>query len=280
MTLIMLAIVAVTLLRWLDHLLHLARVDNAITAVEKETAKAIDSIFGAMSPHAIDPQPPADAETITAGSVGYVQNVDVEALRVLAEEHGLSIWIEAAPGCLTLSDTVLAAIAGRPDAATMTAMREAFTLDVERSFRQDPQFGFIVLGEIAAKALSPGINNPGVAKDVITSVVRLLEQWMRTRRDASQIAPGPVYWRGPTFETIVEDALLPVATNGSTAVTVAIRLQNVLSALHRSANEADRRVLVAFALESLTRSKAGIDHEPDFERIRRAAAGLADPRAD
>ena len=279
-TLIMLAIVAVTLLRWLDHLLHLARVDNAITAVELETAKAIDSVFGAQAPHTIDSQPPRGVEIIEAGSVGYVQNVDVEALRELAKKHGLSIWIEAAPGCLTLSDTVLASIAGRPDRVTVTAIREAFTLDVERSFRQDPQFGFIVLGEIAAKALSPGINNPGVAKDVITSVVRLLEQWMRTRRAAPCVAPGPVYWRGPTFETIVEDALLPVATNGSTAVTVAIRLQNVLSALHRSANDADRRVLVAFALESLTRSKAGIDHEPDFDRIRRAATDLADAKAN
>ena len=105
---------------------------------------------------------------------------------------------------------------------------------------------------------------------------------MDADRDATppRLAPGPVYWCGPTFETIVEDALLPVATNGSTAVTVAIRLQNVLSALHRSANDADRRVLVDFALESLARSKAGIDHQPDFDRIRRAATDLAGTRAD
>ena len=272
-TLVVLAFVAVTLLRWLDQLLHLAQVDNAITAVEEETAKAVDSVFGALAPRSVKPRP-AETASVTAGRVAYVQNVDVAALREVAEDKCLQIWVEVAPGGLTLSDTRLAAIAGSPDEATLSEVHKAFTLSKERSFKQDPQFGFIVLGEIAAKALSPGINNPGVAKDVITSVVRLLEQWMRQRRNAPAAGTGPVHWCGPAFESVVDDALLPVATNGATAVTVAIRLQNVLAALQRSATEADRAVLIKFARETLSRSEVQIDHEPDKMRIRKAAEGL------
>ena len=272
-TLIMLAVVAVTLLRWLDQLLRLARVDHAIIAVERETAEAIDGLFGAAGPRTIDPAP-ANATPIIAGSVGYVQNVDVEALRKLAEKSGLSIWIRAVPGSFTVSDTVVAAVAGSPDAATNRAIRAAFTLDRERSFKQDPQFGFIVLGEIAAKALSAAVNNPGVAKDVITAVVRLLEHWMHRQKDAPPQQAGAVRWCAPSFEAVLEDALLPIAASGAAAVTVAIRLQNVLSALHRSANPDERRVIADFARETLSRSEMELDHEPDKRRIRAAAADL------
>ena len=272
-TLVVLAVVAVTLLRWIDHLLHLARVDDAITAVEEETAKAIDSAFGAPAPRTIDPVP-AHATPIHAGSVGYVQNVDVAALRKLAKKGGLSIWVKAPPGCFTVSDTVLAAVAGPANTKANKLIRAAFTLGRERSFGQDPQFGFIVLGEIAAKALSPGINNPGVAKDVITSIVRLLEQWMGQGRAAPDRADGAVRWCAPSFATVLEDALLPIATSGAAAVTVAIRLQNVLSALYRSATPEERRVILDFALETLSRSEAELDHEPDKCRIRDAAADL------
>lgn len=270
-TLIVLAIVAVTLLRWLDHLLKLARVENAITAVEHETSKAIEGVFGAGSPRAFDPPQPAHAATILAGKVGYVQNVDIEALRDIAEEHKLEIWVQAAPGYFTVPDTVLAAVTGQDDEGIRNEVRQAFSLGGDRSFTQDPEFGFIVLGEIAARALSPGINNPGVAKDVITSVIRLLDRWMTLRKRPSSDAGGRVRWCGPTFEKLLENGLLPVATNCSTAVTVAMRLQSVLSALQHSAGQDDRRVIADFARETLDRSERNLDHEPDKARIRHAA---------
>jgi hypothetical protein len=43
-----------------------------------------------------------------------------------------------------------------------------------RSFDQDPRFGAVVLTEIASRALSPGMNDPGTAIDVIGRAVRLL----------------------------------------------------------------------------------------------------------
>ncbi|WP_305804424.1 DUF2254 family protein [Stenotrophomonas sp. YIM B06876] len=41
----------------------------------------------------------------------------------------------------------------------------------QRSLDQDPRFGLLVLGEVASRALSPAINNPCTAIDVIGRAV-------------------------------------------------------------------------------------------------------------
>jgi hypothetical protein len=47
-----------------------------------------------------------------------------------------------------------------------TRLSSAFLVGPDRSFKQDPRFGMIVLSEIASRALSPGVNDPGTAIDV------------------------------------------------------------------------------------------------------------------
>ena len=271
-TLVMLAVVAVTLLRWLDQLLRLARVDHAIVAVEKETTKAMAGIFGARAPHR-QPTPAADAVTVSAGTIGYVQNIDVEALKKIAKTSGLRVWIRAVPGTFTLADTVLAEMRGVVGSEIQRDVRKAFTLGEERSFAQDPQFGLVVLSEIASRALSPGVNNPGVAKDVITSIVRLLDCWMALSKQEPCSTADRVFWCRSSITDLIEDALLSVSIDGATSVPVAIRLQNVLAALARSAGLEDREAIIRFAREALQRSENAITHDPDRTRVR-LAAGL------
>ena len=64
------------------------------------------------------------------------------------------------------------------DKEAQDAFCSAFAIGDSRSYDQDPRFGLIVLGEIAAKALSPGVNDPGTAIQVIGAGVRLLDVWL------------------------------------------------------------------------------------------------------
>ena len=75
-----------------------------------------------------------------------------------------------------------------PDEERLTAYRDAFTLEADRIFDQDPRYGLIVLGEIAGKALSSGINDPGAAIQVIGAGARLLDDWAMTCQAAAQAA--------------------------------------------------------------------------------------------
>lgn len=271
-TLVMLVVVAVTLLRWLDQLLRLVRVDNIIGEVEREAAAAMRSAFGSRPTNPAPAPAPDDGGRINAHIVGFVQNVDLGALRRIASDSGLRIWIEATPGSFTVANTVLARTDRPFDAPTGRRLRGAFTIGLERSFAQDPRYGLIVLSEIGSHALSHAMNNPGIAKDVITSLIRVLALSMELACETGRPARHEVYWGGPDLAALLEDSFLAISKDGAATITVAIRLQQALAALRDAApSPADRTAIERFAREALDRSVASLDHAPDRVRVRRAA---------
>ncbi len=274
-TLVVLALVAFNLLRWLDQLLSLARVQHAILQVEKATAKAMRSPFGRPATLG-EPRAP-HARPVHSRSIGYVTNVDLHALGKLATSVGLRIWVEAVPGTLVDPSRVVALVTGGSDDLDDDIAR-AFTIGDERSFSQDPRFGLIVLGQIASKALSPGVNDPGTAIDVTASAIRLLEGWLRPDETSSDEPTGQVYVRRPAFDDLMRDVFGPIAFDGSSNVLVAMRLQRALGVLAHVADAEHRRIVRDFAEESAMRSDKALEFEVDRRRVR--VAGLLNPEAD
>jgi uncharacterized membrane protein len=262
-TLVVLALVAFNLLRWLDQLLSLARVGHAILQVEKATAKAMQSPFGRPAP--LSEPCPSDARRI-----GYVTNVDLRALGKLAKRDVARIWVDAAPGAFVDPGRVLARVAGgRGD--LVPQIEQMFTISDERSFSQDPRFGLIVLGQIASKALSPGINDPGTAIDVAASAVRLLESWLRPEDPTADEPSGQVYVRRPAFEDLVRDVFGSLARDGSSNVVVAMRLQRALRVLAEIAEPEHLQTLRGFAEECMVRRDEALAFDGDRERVRSAS---------
>jgi uncharacterized membrane protein len=80
-----------------------------------------------------------------------------------------------------------------------------------------PRFGLITLSEIASRALSPAVNDPGTAIQIISSHVRLFSLWAETGdgkkgrgKDNDRIAV-PELVIGDLFE----DAFRPIARDGA-----------------------------------------------------------------
>ena len=118
-TLLMLAWVAITLLRWLDQLLSLAQVGHAIGMVERATLKALQGPFGAALNAADWSEPPAGTVAVEAGAVGYVRNVDLGALWAVAAREGLEVWVTCPPGGFPHASRALLRVRG--DRATLAA---------------------------------------------------------------------------------------------------------------------------------------------------------------
>ena len=264
-TLAVLALVAVTLLRWLDQLLSLARVSHAIDQVEHAAAEAMQGPFGRSAPRRTEPPP--GATDVTARTVGYVQNVDLEGLGKLAERNGLDIWIDAAPGAFAEPGRVVARVVGAADGPCLKAVALAFDIGAERSFSQDTRFGLIVLGQIASKALSPGINDPGTAIDVAAAAVRLLADWLTAEPEATPEPRPGVRIARPAFEDLVRDVFQPIAIDGASSLAVAMRLQRALAALAKIAGPDDRQAVRGFAAEALQRSDKALEFDFDRDRV-------------
>ncbi len=177
-TILVVVLIVVTLLGWIDHLSRLGTVSETTTRVELAATQAMEARVA--DPHLgcrplQDPVKdiPSEARAIHSARIGYVQHVDVTALSRCAEGSGGQIYLTALPGAFIDPSRPLAWGLGI-DVAHTDIVCNAFTIDNERSFEQDPRFGLVVLGEIASRALSPAINDPGTAIDVIGRAVRVL----------------------------------------------------------------------------------------------------------
>jgi uncharacterized membrane protein len=60
---------------------------------------------------------------------------------------------------------------------------QTFLIRDDRIFDEDPRFGLIVLSEIASRALSPAVNDPGTAIDIIGTFVRLFARWSEPMKE-------------------------------------------------------------------------------------------------
>lgn len=277
-TLGLVAIIVVTLLRWIDHLAGLGHMGETIGRVEKaatETYRAhTHAPFLGGTPAETVPE---GAIAIRHKRIGYVQHLDMGALSTVADEADGDIYVTRRPGHYCDPARPIAWIALRDRCAKFEIdqsrrISEAFTLGNRRSYDQDPRFGLIALSEIASKALSPGINDSGTAIDVLATLVRVLSP--PQGEDPSPVAK-PEYARVHVAaleeDDIIEAAFMPISRDGAAILEVAIRLQKALAAIWAGCEPPLAGAARRFAAVALQRSLESLTFEPDRERLRREA---------
>lgn len=233
LTLLVFVIVIITFVRWVDCIARLGRLGTTITSVENATAAAMNQRLHAPTLQGLKVDPNGTpGRSIFGSKVGYVQHIDMEALQNCAEAAGAQLTVAALPGTFVSAGQPLAYISGS-DGADENSIREAFFVQHNRHFEEDPRFGLIVLGEIAGRALSPAVNDPGTAIQVIGTLVRLFTYWGQPMQ-SKKIEP-------PRFDRVsvpmisvadmFDDAFTAIARDGAYAVEVSIRLQKALHSL-------------------------------------------------
>lgn len=227
-TLAVVALVAYRLLAWVSRLSSLARLGHMIELVEDQTRQAMQlrlkaPCLGGRSGHV-----EAGVEVLSAES-GYVQNVDGDHLQGEADDLDCDIEILAPPGTLVMRGQPIARMS-RP-VRDDGGVRAAFAIGAARSFEQDPRFGLIVLGEIAGKALSPGVNDPGTAIQVMATGMRLLEEWSQGGDEADQKVHPRLRAQPIPVADLLDDVFGPCVRYGMGDAAVTTRLRKTLTLL-------------------------------------------------
>jgi uncharacterized membrane protein len=243
-TLGVILLIVVTLIRWIDHLSRLGRVGDTTDRIERAAAAALDAriehpYLGGRRLRDPERDIPSDARELRGPSIGYVQHIDMTALSECAEEHRGEIYVTAVPGTLAEPSRPLAWLRGIEGEEAHKTIVDAFTIDHERSFDQDPRFGLAVLAEIASRALSPAVNDPGTAIDVIGRAVRLLAKWPPGdgAEEPEEIPCPRVYVPPVRVADLFDDVFGPIARDGAALVEVQIRLQKALQTLAKIGDE-------------------------------------------
>ncbi len=244
------AVVILSFIRWIDRIARLGRLGHTVDKVEQIAAEALRRRRQAPTLGAKRAEGQADGMPLYTDQVGYVQWIDVPRLQAIAERSDLTVTVAALPGTFSTPDRPLAYVSrekpGAGDDIDVARIPEAFVVGKDRIFDEDPRFGLMVLSEIASRALSPAVNDPGTAIDIIGSFVRLFNLWVE--RDEGAEEPPVVFDRVAVpkiaLDDMFDDAFNAISRDGAGTLEVVIRLQkafNTLASLgHAELSEAAR----------------------------------------
>lgn len=271
-TLVVLALVVATLVRWIDTLAHLGRVGETVDVIEAAAGEAVRRRAESPRLGGLSWRPaPAGSTPLRARGTGYVQQVEADALQALAEEKGLTLHLAAVPGSFVHRGRVLVEVDGPADDETRDAIARAFVIGDRRAFENDPRFGIIVLSEVASRALSPAVNDPGTAIDVIGTLVRVLSLWSACRAEADEVAIRPrLLVPDITAAELFDDGFTPIARDGAATVEVGIRLQKAFAALRAVGGPGFDEAALRHADLALARARAALALEADVAAIEAA----------
>ena len=262
-------VIVVTFVRWIEHISRFGRVSDTIGRVERAATEAVRTMaqrprFGPRRRIAM----PDGATGIRHTAIGRITHVDAIELAAVAEQIAADIHLVALPGTL-IDPARLLAWTGTPiDEAQTRRIRDAFTISNERAFDRDPRFGLVVLSEIASRALSPAVNDPGTAIAVIEAGTRVLAAMLRHDPDPDEALPGRVHIPPFAFPDLIEDLYRPIARDGAGIIEVGIRVQKSLAALQAIEPEATRDCRQE-AEDALDRAARALDSDRDRERLTR-----------
>jgi uncharacterized membrane protein len=280
LTIVVFGIVILTFVRWVDRIARLGRVGTTVESVEEAAAGALARRRDAPTLCGVSVDPSREAgERVFATAVGYVQQIDIAALQTCAEKGNGRVVVAALPGTFVTPGRPLAYAnpgSDSHDSVDHEEIREAFIVGNDRVFDHDPRFGLVVLSEIASRALSPAVNDPGTAIDIIGRLVRLFVLWS----DRAQKNDGaPKHQETPRYDRVevpevsvwdmLDDAFTAIGRDGAAMVEVAIRLQKGLRSLTLIGDAEMRQAALHHGRLALARAEAALDLPEDLVAVRK-----------
>ncbi|WP_373475583.1 DUF2254 domain-containing protein [Sphingorhabdus sp.] len=271
-TLVVIFLITATLLRWIEQLGNFGRVGDTILRVERAAVPAFRNAgrtprLGAMPWIDI----PGTAVAVLSSTSGLVEHIDVSKMDELAKANGARIFIGAMPGALVHPSRALFHFHGSFDDAAIDELRKCISVGDDREYEQDPRFGLIVLSEIASRALSPAVNDPGTAIEVLGSGMRVLLAYADAHDNAEQAQCHHVHAPDLDIEELFTSFFNPIARDGCGIVEVQMRLIAVLEALASRSPELFGNAAGVSAMSAVERSNISMVAEHDKLEIARRA---------
>ncbi len=256
--------VVLALVMWVAHLTALGTLGDALTRTEHSAAKALrkQRRHPALAAQVLsdDVVIPSDARTLYAPRSGVLQMINVAGLAGCAEG---SVWVLRRPGQAVLQGVPLAHYSGQGDEDALTG---CFVIGNSRTFEQDPAFALTVLSEIGLRALSPAVNDPGTAIEVISRLERLLWDWAQYD-NAPDVRHPSVFVPALTAGDLTDAAFDAIGRDGAGLFEVCSHLLDALNALGGSPDAGLAEAAQTLAVRARAHAQIGLTLEADRLRL-------------
>jgi len=217
---------------------------------------------------------------VRATRAGTIQAVDARGMTRFARHHGCLLVFRHAVGDFVPVGAGIVEVHGvQPPAAATRHLSRLVALGVERTIEQDPSFAIRVMVDVATRALSPAVNDPTTAVQVLDHLGATLRM-IGTTASPADVASSATITTGVimpvrTWPDILQLAVTEIREYGGESIQVVRRLNALLGEL-RSVVLPDNRPAVDDELRRLDATIAkqfayGIDmdlaREPDTQGI-------------
>jgi len=284
-------IVVLSFVTWVDRIARLGRVTNTIDRVEKAATSSLmehgrsPTLRARSAANDAFKNPDSSWDlVIRAQEVGYLQRINLAELQQASESLDLEVVIEILPGAFVTPQRILArAISSKPiESGAAERLAMSFRVGNRRTFDDDPRFGLLVLSEIASRALSPAVNDPGTAIYIIGTFVRLFTKWVDGSCQRPDDADEPprfdrLWMQELALEDLFDDAFQAIGRDGASTLEVGLRIQKGLSLISALPKSGIREAARAQATLALHHGEKALRLAQDVARLRKAAGWVLHP---
>ncbi|MER0103902.1 DUF2254 family protein [Corynebacterium sp. KPL2813] len=193
-----------------------------------------------------------DAEKRRSSGTGYLKFVDYDAIAQAAARENCAVHLGVAPGDLVLEGEVIAH--GVPRLPENVERHIVLTQYREHASAHDPRFTARHLAEIAARALSTGVNDPYTVIDIIDRFTQIL-----TVIGDKRLPQGIVHVNGEfrldyqtfSYEEIVEAMFAQIRRDAADNAEIYLSLLDNLAKVVALLRTAERRSVLADAARAI-----------------------------
>jgi uncharacterized membrane protein len=241
-----------------------------LSAIAAQGRGILDDLYpqsGAVGRPPAAPLPPLRRAVTWPGRQAILQQLNLPRLASVAGSAVIVLRVRI--GDTLQEGAVVADLHGGN--ASDAAVLGALVTGQERTFHQDPLFAFRLLADIGLRALSPAVNDPATAVEVLDTIEGLLAPLVTRDLDIAEIADDAgtvkVVLALPAWDDYLRISLDDLIESGARSPMVLLRAQAILTALLNAAPP-QRRSSITWRLHRAEELAAG-----NFPLIWRHAAG-------
>jgi uncharacterized membrane protein len=248
---VLLIVASAAALFWqLNYTIQSLRLDRSLARLERVIRRAADSAERGSSGWRRGSLPVMTEESapVFAEGSGYVTDVDLDGVVDLATEREVTVVIDRGVGEAVVTGETLGWIdagPGSPPSSVFDEVRSVVQVEAGRDVSHDVGFGVRILVDIASLALSPAVNDPQTAVEVVNELTIVLADLAgRDLGPRSMTVHGDtVGWvAAPTLGDLLVLATEQISRYGSTEPSVVkalVRLCNTVERVATSEVERD-----------------------------------------
>lgn len=218
---------------------------------------------------------------LLAQTTGYIELIESERLRSIAEENDLTLYFSEKPGRFIIKGVPVGRIYSDHaiDEETVKTILGGLVIGQQRTMAQDIEFSIAAMVEIALRALSPGLNDPFTAITCIDQLAAGLSDLMecglpqtvlRDEKNVLRLVVEPA-----TYQGVLDTAFNGIRQDCNGKISIVSRLlESLCSMTYVARNDEQRDAISSHAEKVIDTARATSAEKYDRDDLDRRIQAL------